>query len=372
MDIDAKLRQKLKSLAHRKVFPMLYKKYCKKTEQVDPGLVLFADAHSDGLPDSMQLMRDEVLRAGYRVEEHCLDFGKATLVQTAKAIIRFLKSYAGAGTVFLCSYYLPASSVEKRGETRLIQLWHAAGVLKKFGFDAEEDIPADFEGNPTAGYDLVTVSSPVCVPFYEQALRLGEGVCQALGVSRTDRWYEPGFLPQCREKLLETHPGVEGKRLALWAPTFRGNAAVGETAGLGQMAQLDLGEDWMLLTKLHPNARETGGLFQPRLATEELFASAEVLITDYSTVLFEFALLGKPIVLFLPDGEAYQQGRGLYIPLEDIPAQVVTDIADLPEAVHRAAERFDAIRNQIFVEKYMSACDGEATQRILDAVFGER
>ena len=365
------LRQVLKTLLHRFFLPGIYRFFC-LTSRVDPRLVLFADAHSASLPYSMIPLRKAVEGAGYRAEEHFIDYARSGPLEVALSMVRFLRSYARAGTVFLCSYYLPASSVRKREETCLVQLWHACGVLKRFGFDSTEDIPASFSGNPAAGYDLVTVSGEACVPYYQRAFRLAPGVCQALGVSRTDLLWDRGYAESCRRRFYERYPWAVGKKIALWAPTFRGNAAMGVTAGIEEMRLLNLGEEWLFMAKTHPNAGEDHRFFSPDFPVPELYFVADVLITDYSTVLFEFALLGKPIVLFLPEDEQYQQSRGLYLSLNEIPAAQVRCVSQLPQAVWEAYGRQAGEKDRAFVEKYMGACDGQATERIMQAVFGGR
>ena len=80
----------------------------------------------------------------------------------------FMKGYAAAGYVYICSYFLPVSSCKKREETKVIQLWHSGGLLKKMGYDTGDDIPKYYKGNVTRNYDLVTVSSEVCIPVWER------------------------------------------------------------------------------------------------------------------------------------------------------------------------------------------------------------
>ena len=65
-----------------------------------------------------------------------------------------MKEYAAAGYVYICSYFLPVSSCKKRKETKVIQLWHSGGLLKKMGYDTKDDIPRDYKGDVTANYDL--------------------------------------------------------------------------------------------------------------------------------------------------------------------------------------------------------------------------
>ena len=102
----------------------------------------------------------------------------------------FMKRYAVARGLVICNYFVPAHACRKRSETLAVQLWHSCGALKKFGYSTPDDIPPSYKGSVSRNIDLVTVSSPACVPVFEEAFRLKKGVAQALGVCRTDVFFD--------------------------------------------------------------------------------------------------------------------------------------------------------------------------------------
>ena len=157
-----------KSLMQNIYLPHLYKNAVKKT-QVNPKLVLFADAHSKELPESMELIYREVKRRGYHCEKWCVCFEDMSRAEQTLFMKNFMKRYAEAAFVVLSSYFLPVSSCEKRPETRVIQLWHSGGLMKKMGYDAPDDFPPYYKGDVTANYDYVSVSADVCIPCWESA-----------------------------------------------------------------------------------------------------------------------------------------------------------------------------------------------------------
>ena len=91
------------------------------------------------------------------------------------------------------------------------------------------------------------------------------------------------------------------KKIAVWAPTFRGNAAQPYLIGLSdiQRAAAALGDDWQLLIKAHPHIDAHGQVSNCTIPTEELFAVADVLITDYSSVMFDYLLYKSRLCCFL-------------------------------------------------------------------------
>ena len=345
------------------VLPVFYRYYSRK--KIDENLVLFADAHHDGLPDAMEEMCRALEKEGKEVRFHCMDYAKASWRAVMTAMLRFMRDYGRAAAVFICDYYLPVSSCRRRPETRVIQLWHACGALKKFGFDAGEDIPGFYRGNPMKNVTLVTVSAPWCVPIYARAMGLPEENIKALGVSRTDRYYSEAYNERCRAAFYKSHPEAVGKKIVLWAPTFRGNAAAPRLTGSEAVEDLSdrLGDAWYVIRKLHPHLEGRAGYSSCREKTEELLPVCDVLITDYSSILFDYMIYQKPLVLYAPDETKYNHERGMYIAYREIPGQLVHRKEQLAEAVQHPV--YDREKAQRFFEAYMSACDGHATERIL-------
>ena len=354
-----------KMFVQRVFLPFIYNR-CRKAP-IEEDLVLFADSHSDTLPLNLEQMHDEMERQGFRTVVCATNFSKRGFGGTVKAMVSFMQLYAKARYVFLCDYYLPVSSCDKRPETKVIQLWHAGGMLKKFGYDAADDIPPMYRGQAIRNYDLVTVSAPKCVTPFASAFGLPESKVEPLGISRTDSFFDPAFLKDCRDDFDRQYPQLKGKRLVLWAPTFRGNAGDPQILGLEAIRGLQdkLGDDWFVLIKLHPHAEEKYGASNCAIPSHRLLPVADLLITDFSSILFDYALLEKPAVVFAPDYDDYVQTRGFYMDLKgDAPYPLVTREADLRDAVLQAAEAADDDSLAQFRETFMGSCDGHATKRI--------
>ena len=111
-----------------------------------------------------------------------------------------------------------------------INLWHGCGAFKKFGRSTAElkfgASAATLDKYPNYGnLDIVTVSSPEVIWAYEEAMNLPKGIVQATGISRTDLFYDKDFVNSRREKLYKVMPEARGKKVILYAPTFRGHVA---------------------------------------------------------------------------------------------------------------------------------------------------
>lgn len=364
------LRQHIKSALQKTLLPICYKLSINK--DIDPKSVILADSNCEKTPESMELVRDELLRRGYDVKEMYCDFSKCGTAQGLRYMMNFMKAYANARAVFICNYFVPCTACKKREGTTVVQLWHSCGGLKKFGYDSEDDISSHYKGSVTRNFDLITVSSPECIGVFNSAFRLKRDIVKALGVSRTDVFFDENYNEDCRKEFFARYPQYKGKKIVLYAPTFRGNAGEAYCVGEEYAAGLEekLGGGWAVLIKLHP--RLGSPLTNCDIPTNRLFPVADMLITDYSSLIFEYALYKKPWVIFAPDFEKYSRERSFYLDYKkDMPGEIVTDGEKLAAAVLYNAEHFDGTGVEAFCEKYMSSCDGGATKRIIDYALGK-
>lgn len=100
--------------------------------------------------------------------------------------------------------------------------------------------------------------------------------------------------------------------------------------------------------------------------TNDLLPTVDVLVTDYSSIFFDFALTRRPIVFFVPDWEEYSRERGLYLGREDLPGVVCETVMEVVEAVAGASPH---PKIESFIREYSGADDGRAAHRALDLLF---
>lgn len=359
------LKQIMKQTLQNFVFPLMYKWYARKP--VDPKSIVFADAHKNNQPYSMREIYSKLKDTDYNITECFCDYQTHSFTETFNAVRTFMKTYATAKYVFICDNFLPVASCNKRPETEVVQLWHAGGILKKYAYDTPDDIPSFYKSNVFKNYSLITVSAECCIPVYERAMRQPKGVVKALGLSRTDIFFRRDYIDECKNMFKSLYPDSVGKKIAVWAPTFRGKSSDPYLIGEEYIKKMktELGDDWIVITKAHPHIENKMGESACKMSTEQLLPVADVLITDYSSVIFDAVLVDLAMILFVPDREEFEKTRGLYIPLEDIPGAIVSGGEELAQNVRDIYQTSDKLQIAAFREKYMTMCDGNATQRIL-------
>ena len=284
---------------------------------------------------------------------------------------------ARAEYVFLNDNFMPLADVCFSEKTTVIQLWHGEGAFKKIGLSL--DLPEDIEKRERRlykNYDYAVCSSKSVAFVYREAFDMSEGQVLPLGSPRTDFFFAGFDYAAERSAFDEAHPECRGKKLVLYAPTFRDDASLdaGITAHIDPaMFAERLGDRFALLLKLHPQVRPAA---VPRGVTAvtgfgdtgTLLRLADVLVTDYSSICMDFALLDKPVYFYPYDLEEYTAARDFYADYEStVPGGIARDFESLVELI--GGEKFDRERLAAFREYHLGACDGGSAARVIEAII---
>lgn len=360
------MRELQKACLQHILLPIVY--WFFRYQKIDESFVILADSKSNGVPFSLKAMYKELQARNYNILVWCHDYDKLNFVQKLVKSILFIKHYAKAKYVFICDYYLPVSSCNKKECTKVVQLWHASGLQKKFGYDAPEDLGDLWLVNPSKNFDLVSVSSELMADVVSKNWRLSRKKVKVLGHSRSDFFFEEGYVERCKRQFYEQHPDAKNKRVILWAPSFRGNGSNANIDGIEEMLKLreKLNDDYYFIVKLHPHLQEKYKVDNCKINTEELYPVTDILITDYSSVFYDYLIVGKNVIFYVPDYENYVKTRGMYIDYEkEFEFPVIYDISNLLEAVCEYKVIDDSVIDD-YKKKFILKNDGISSKRIVD------
>ncbi|MBQ8504186.1 MAG: CDP-glycerol glycerophosphotransferase family protein [Clostridia bacterium] len=302
--------------------------------------------------------------------------------------IKFQISYATSKCTFLYDYYLPAYANYPRKGTRLFQIYHACGAFKKWGYSTKESswgLKSNFfeKYNVHKTYTYITTSSPQINHIYAEAFGSEISKVKSLGVPRTDVFFSKEFVSAQKGELLKKYPELKSKKLLLWAPTFRGNSirtSYNENVLDFSLLKELIGNEYAVLVKLHPHVAKSFSLkdlpdelqgFVYDISKEFQISSAlcfsDIVISDYSSLIFEYALFERPMIFYAYDLEEYNTGRSFYYDYESfVPGEIVKNTEELAQAILNAENSFNKEKVVAFRERFMSACDGNSTQRVFD------
>ncbi len=346
--------------------------------------VVFASARAETLEGNLKYIHDELgrqkpdARVVLLLDRYSYDFrGK---VAYFLKLLRACYHLATARYFFVDNAYLPIHVGPHRACTEVIQVWHAGGALKKFGLDTSPPNRAVENRFIHKYYDYVIVGSDAAVGPYSSALRTPAERVLPLGIARTDFFFDEGAIADARARVLAAHPGLEGRTVVLYAPTFRGYSDEKKPhQGLdARLLSERLGEGYAVVHKTHPvfDAElidETGydAVIGAEFDINELFAVTDVLVTDYSSSIFEYALMRKPLVLLVDDLEAYSADPGFYL---DFEAEMIGEFARTSEQVAEivAGGEYDFSRYEAFIATHCANDDGQASERVVGFLEGRQ
>lgn len=399
MNIKAFLRKLLakfaafrKKILYHKLWPYYYKKYSRKPIDEKKAVLAYSHLYKE-MPDNLRCVKAELENRGYK----CVVIDKSDQATVSKNPLfneigkffygkEFFKEYATAKALFLTDYFFPAYACKPRDGQSVVQLWHGCGAFKKWGYSTAEKkwgaSKKELDLYPVHNtYTHVCVSSPKVSFAYAEAFGCSERTVMPLGAPRTDIYFDSAFVEDCRRQTAEKFPQIGGRKIILYAPTFRGNSIaesyIKNMLNAEKMAE-QFGNDYVLLIKQHPltadafKIKDNGFAFDisKDVAIETALCAADLVITDYSSLIFEYALLERPMIFYAYDLAEYEEARSFYFGYEGfVPGEIVTDTEGIIREIKRIETDFDAEKVRRFKQEYMSACDGKSTERILDTVM---
>ncbi|MBE6040890.1 MAG: hypothetical protein E7220_00030 [Clostridiales bacterium] len=263
----------------------------------------------------------------------------------------------------------------------IIQLWHAEGAYKKFGFSRKGE---DIKISPGhRKYTKAIVSAASIRGCYAEAYGISEDKVIPTGIPRTDVFCDESWTEEVRKRFVAAHPEIGDRKIIFLAPTYRGTKVPMADYDMSKVPVDRLrekyGDEYVLITKMHPAAYNNMKMQGRKLGDDsgfwidvsdvrdvnDILPAADILITDYSSIIFDWLLLDRPVIYYVYDRDEYAGDRGMYYPFEDYVYGTVAETADeLIEAI-AAADMMEDKRGA-FRERFMSACDGHATERVLE------
>lgn len=302
---------------------------------------------------------------------------------------RFTRLLATCDIIMIDDYYPDIYKFDYDPRVKVIQLWHACGAFKSLGFER-----MDKPGAPPLNTRVHKCYTHMPVSSHHSALHHAEGFCideskfYPIGIPRTDIFFDEEYKKKTIARMYEEFPRAKtAKKVYLYAPTFRGDNALNayfpfEKIDFERWGEFLKERDEYLIIKMHPFVREKIQIPEKykdymcdaasyREVNDILFI-VDALITDYSSIIYEFSLLGgRPMYFFAFDQRMYEATRDFYEPYEEtVPGKIVKTFDELLDAL--AKEEYSKEALEAFVKKNFTYTDGKATDRVIDQlILGE-
>ena len=327
----------------------------------EPGRVLLVLA----FPGRYDRLREQLLLSGLTIDEF-----EPGAVASVSQLMKMLR----AQFILVDNYYAPLVAVTAAHRT-IVQLWHADGAVKKFGLAAHVTYSARALRRYRRVYeafDHVLVGSEKMAEVFRRSFDLPDSKILRFGYVGADDYLAPDFSSRTNE--VRAKYRLSGTTTVLYLPTFRTD----DSASQPQLefitrASGELGPGVRLLYHLHPqtagrlagDGAVTGSATAIRSdEVPALLASADLLVTDYSGVVFERAMFRLPVAFFAYDYSEYSRTNGLVLDREELPGPVFSEIGSLLEFISAGA--FGDERIASFGREWNEYNDGRASERLVE------
>lgn len=342
--------------------------------------ILFASDSRTEMEGNFKFVYSELQRQNKDFTYRYLLKGSTSVKKSYGEIIGLAYNLATSKYILLDDFYPMVYPLKIRKGAELIQLWHAVGAFKKFGFSR-----VGLPGGPKPSsinhknYTKAIVSSKSVIKHYAEGFGIPEKNIEATGIPRTDIFYNDKYVKETKDKLYKEYPIFKEKKVILFAPTFRGP---GQQTAYYPLDYLTLEkiynalhEDYIFLFKIHPFVKNIWEIpeeyrnffydFSSYREINDLLLITDILITDYSSVCFEFALLNKPMIFYAPDMEEYTSERDFYYDYKSfIPGPYVKSEEELLQIILKGNFSIDKVKQ--FREYFFDHEDGNSSKRVVD------
>jgi CDP-ribitol ribitolphosphotransferase / teichoic acid ribitol-phosphate polymerase len=364
-----------------KGFRVLYKLF--KLLPLQEKKVLFASDSRNDMSGNFKFVYDEMKSRNLDLDYHFMLKKGIDDKKSYKEIVNLAYHLATSKFIMLDDFYPMVYPLKIRKNAELVQLWHAVGAFKTFGFSriGRPGGPSPKSKNHR-NYTKAIVSSQNIAKHYAEGFGIDNENVVPTGIPRTDIFFNKEYQKEVRDSLYEKYPFLKGKKVITFAPTFRGNGQLSahypmEVLNLEKLYH-SLKDEYVFLFKIHPFVKNDFSIpyqysdffydFSSYREINDLLFITDVLITDYSSVCFEYALLNKPMLFFSYDVEDYVQKRDFYYDYQSfIPGSLVRSTEGIINRIQDG--NFEMHKIKPFVNYFFDDIDGKSSKRVVDQII---
>ncbi|PKG22101.1 CDP-glycerol glycerophosphotransferase family protein [Niallia nealsonii] len=304
-----------------------------------------------------------------------------------KKVVSFIQSIyhlATAKVVLVDNYYGFLASINFKKKVNCIQVWHANGAIKRFGLQD----PSIKDRSKRAikrfykvyqKFDYILVGSKKMEDIFIKAFNVSTKNIKRTGIPRTDIFLQEELKVSLKKNLYASYPILKNKKVILYAPTFRDSDDKSNQFPIDlELLKDRLGEKYVFVLKLHPSVKtdnisimKKNNPFILDLSSysnmNDLLFIADFLITDYSSIPFEFSFMQKPMLFYPYDLKDYEQSRGFWQSYESlVPGPIAFSTHDIINIINQ--NQFDLQLIGKFHKDWNTYSRGDSSKNVINLI----
>ena len=290
-------------------------------------------------------------------------------------MVKQMYNIATSKVIILDSYCIPVCVLKQKKKLVVIQIWHALGSLKKFGYSSLDK--KDGRNSKLAkamkmhrNYTYILTSSNLSKKFFKEAFNARDEQMLVMNLPRVDFLKSEKEQEKMRIRFVGVYPETNNeKQNILYCPTNR----KGQKIPLENIVKDIPLDKYNFIAKLHDGTEVIyvkGKKIEKtsNFTGMELLHVADYIITDYSAIVYEAAITQKPIYFYTYDYEEYQINRGTYIDyMSEMPGPICKDFKEIIKMIEE--NKYDKEKEKNFCQKYVKNIEKNATKKLAELVL---
>lgn len=344
--------------------------------------ILFASEQRTRLEGNLKAVHDRMIERGldkqFNIEQHFM------LPESRNYLTRLdqVKKIAASDYLVIDDYFTTLETLKLDKSTEIIQAWHAGVGFKAVGYARFGNLGSPKLSSPHRKYTWAIAGSTGLVSTYSDVFGIESSAVIPTGLPRIDGFLSQEGMLSAVEAFKGAHPEVKERKLILFAPTFRGR---GIKDAYYDYERIDFdalyewcGEDTVVGFRMHHFVTEPVPI-RPEHADRfidlshypdglGLLHSTDVLVSDYSSIIYEFSLLDRPMVFYAYDRDVYAATRGFQQDYDaSAPGKVCLSFDELIETLR--SEDFEMEKVAKFRNENFDHVDTNSSDRFIDWFF---
>ena len=343
--------------------------------------ILFLSEQTFEPSATMRVLYERMLQRGIDKEFNILfSLQKGEIWRSGpKYCLGALRKMARADQIYVDDRFSVFSWLTVAADTQLVQLWHAGAGYKSSGLSrlGSQNSPSPYGAHRQ--YDYGITPSAKIASFFSEVFGINTEQILPTGMPRTDEFLSAEHREEKTKELYESFPAIRGKKVILFAPTFRGHDQNDACYPYG-MIDFDAlysfcGEEYVVWFKMHPWVSEPVPIaekYSDRFfdmskypSINDLFYVTDILIGDYSSNVFEFSLMSRPMLFYAFDEARYSVVRGFHRDYRSsIPGKLCQSFEELLQALKDEDYELDKLTQ--YRARHIDVIDTGASDRVID------
>ena len=367
--------------SRKNILRTMYSFFCTLYAGKRKNTILFMSEQSTVIASNLKAVSDRMKERGLDKEYRILFNARAASSQPQglKSWITLMQKMGQSSMIFIDDHAPLLDWLKLTDDTKLFQLWHAGAGFKSSGYSRWGHMGCPGPVSCHRQYDFGIAGSKNIAPFFSEVWGINDEQVLPTGMPRMDEYLREDYRQEKTKELYGKYPICKGKKVMLFAPTYRGRNKrdahypyeLIDFEGLYEAC----GDEYVVLFKMHPWVSSKVPVpkqYKDKFADvgkypniNDLFYITDLLVTDYSSNIFEYSLMKKPMLFFAYDRIQYGFSRGFHRDYEEsAPGKVCYTFAELLDAFRRKDFEYEKVEQ--YVEHHFDYIDSKASDRVID------